>query len=167
MRCSERGMWQKTREIARYDERDEPEQGNKGMERHGNIMERSKKASLKAQWYQKRSYIITHLWLFFFSFSFFADCGGVPGSMFLVCRRERTRFMKSRSTFCAVLADVSRNSQPNWRAIAAPSSLETSRSYVLSHLLPTSMNMGSPRLTLRIDWRNISSRSKVDREAIE
>ena len=44
MRCSERGMWQtqKTREIARYDERDEPENGNKGRERHDNIMERSK-----------------------------------------------------------------------------------------------------------------------------
>jgi len=42
MRCSERGMWQRAKEIARYDERDEPEQGNKGMERHGDIMERSK-----------------------------------------------------------------------------------------------------------------------------
>jgi len=42
MRCTERGMWQKTREIARYDEKDEPEQGNKGMERHGDIMESSK-----------------------------------------------------------------------------------------------------------------------------
>jgi hypothetical protein len=36
MRCSERGMWQtqKTREIARYDGRDEPEKRNKGKERH-------------------------------------------------------------------------------------------------------------------------------------
>lgn len=44
MRCSERGMWQtqKTREIARYDESDEPEKGNKENERHGDIMERSK-----------------------------------------------------------------------------------------------------------------------------
>ena len=121
------------------------------------------KGSLKAQQFQETSYIITH----FIFLSFFAGGGGVPGSIFLVCRRERTRFMKSRSTFWAVLAEVSRNSQPNCRAKAAPSSLETSRSYVLSHLLPTSMNMGSPRLTLRIDWRNISSRSKVDREAIE
>ena len=34
MRCSERGMWQtqKTREIARYNESDEPEKGNKGKE---------------------------------------------------------------------------------------------------------------------------------------
>ena len=167
MRCSERGMWQtqKTREIARYDERDEPEKGNKRKERHDDIMERSKRGSLKAQWFQKTSYIITHLETFL-SF-FFSGGGGAPGSIFLVCRRDRTRFIKSRSTFWAVLADVSRNSQPNWRAKAAPSSLETSLSYVLSHLLPTSMNIGSPRLTLRIDWRNISSRSKVDREAIE
>ena len=37
-------MWQieKTREIARYDERDEPEKENKGKERHGDIMEKSK-----------------------------------------------------------------------------------------------------------------------------
>ena len=37
-------MWQtqKTREIARYDESDEPEKGNKENERHGDIMERSK-----------------------------------------------------------------------------------------------------------------------------
>jgi len=45
MRCSERGMWQKTREIARYDERDEPEQGNKGMERHGDIRKGVKRES--------------------------------------------------------------------------------------------------------------------------
>ena len=44
-------MWQtqKTREIARYDERDEPEKGNKRKERHDDIMERSKRGSLKAQ----------------------------------------------------------------------------------------------------------------------
>ena len=59
------------------------------------------------------------------------------------------------------------NSQPNCRAKAAPSSFDTSRSYVLSHLFPTSMNMGSPRFTRRMDWRNISSRSNVDREAME
>lgn len=93
------------------------------------------------------SYIIMHLW------DFFAGGGGpgVPGFIFPVRRNELIRLMKSCSTFWAVLADVSKNSQPNWRAKAAPSSLETSRSYVLSHLLPTSMNMGSPRLTLRID----------------
>jgi len=34
MRCSERGMWQVARVKARYNERDEPEQGNKEMERH-------------------------------------------------------------------------------------------------------------------------------------
>ena len=35
-------MWQKTREITRYDERNEPEPENTGMERHGDIMERLK-----------------------------------------------------------------------------------------------------------------------------
>jgi hypothetical protein len=44
MRCSQGGMWQKTREIARYDERDELEQGNTGMKRHGDIMERVKRS---------------------------------------------------------------------------------------------------------------------------
>ena len=92
---------------------------------------------------------------------------GTPASMFFVCRNARTRFMKRRSTFWAVLAEVSMNSQPNCRARAAPSSLETSRSYVLSHLLPTSMNIGSPLLTRRMDWRKVSNRSKVDLDAIE
>ena len=36
-----------TREIARYDEKDEPEQGSKGMERHDDIMERSKEGVYK------------------------------------------------------------------------------------------------------------------------
>jgi len=50
MRCSERGMWQtqKTREIARYDERDEPEKGNKGKESMSISMEK-RRGSLKAQ----------------------------------------------------------------------------------------------------------------------
>lgn len=91
-----------------------------------------------------------------------------PGSATtLVARNERTRFMKRRSTFCAVFAEVSIKSHPNCRARAAPSSLETSLSKVLSHLLPTSINIGSPRLTRFIDCRNISRRSNVDREAIE
>jgi hypothetical protein len=104
---------------------------------------------------------------FFLSLSFGLVGPGVPGSIFLVCRSARTRFMKRRSTFSAVLAEVSMNSQPNWRASAAPSSFVTSRSLVLSHLLPTSIKIGSPLLTRRIDWRKTSRRSKVDREAIE
>ena len=85
----------------------------------------------------------------------------------LVARRARTRFMKSRSTLCEVFADVSRNSQPNERASAAPSSRETSRSYVLSHLLPTSTKIGRLRFTRNINCRNTSSRSNVARDAIE
>ena len=85
----------------------------------------------------------------------------------LGARNERTRFMKRLSTLCAVLAEVSIKSHPNCRARAAPSFLETSLSKVLSHLLPTSINIGWPRLTRIIDLRNISRRSNVDREAIE
>ena len=140
-------------EITRwYDERDEPEPENTGMERHVVIQ-------YKDQNPNEMSYIITHLWFFF---SIFAG-----GSLFLVCRRDRTRFMKSSSTFWELLADVSRNSQPNWQAKSAPSPDETSRSDVLSHLLPTSINMGSPCLTLHVDWWKNSSLSNVNREAIE
>jgi hypothetical protein len=46
MRCSERGMSQKAREIARYNERDEPEEGNKEMKRL-DIMDRIKRESKK------------------------------------------------------------------------------------------------------------------------
>src|SRR5258706_10592148 len=69
----------------------------------------------------------------------------------LCMRRVRTRLVKRRSTFCAVLALVSRNSHPNLRASAAPSSRDTSRSYALSHLFPTSIKTGSERLTRNID----------------
>ncbi len=61
-----------------------------------------------------------------------------PCSVCFVLRRLRTRFVKSRSTFCAVLALVSRNSQPNSLASCTPSSRVTSRSSCLSALLPTS-----------------------------
>jgi len=90
-----------------------------------------------------------------------------PCSVCFVLRRLRTRFVKSRSTFCAVLALVSRNSQPNSLASCIPSSRVTSRSSCLSALLPTSMNIGFWRLTLSMDCRKTSRRSKVAREAIE
>jgi hypothetical protein len=92
---------------------------------------------------------------------------GAPCSVCFVLRRLRTRFVKSRSTFWAVLALVSRNSQPNSLAICIPSSRVTSRSSCLSALLPTSMNIGFWRLTLSMDCRKTSRRSKVAREAIE
>jgi len=59
------------------------------------------------------------------------------------------------------------NSQPNCRASAAPSSFDTSRSKALSALFPTSMIIGSPLFARLTDWRKTSSRSKVDRDAIE
>jgi len=90
-----------------------------------------------------------------------------PCSVCFVLRRLRTRFVKSRSTFWAVLALVSRNSQPNSLASCIPSSRVTSRSSCLSALLPTSMNIGFWRLTLNMDCRKTSRRSKVAREAIE
>ena len=110
--------------------------------------------------------MITHF-LFDRSFSFgFADVDG-PTSMLFVCRSARTRFVKTRSTFSDVFADVSMNSHPNCRASAAPSSLLTSRSWTLSHLFPTSIKIGSPLLTLLIDCLKPSSRLKVARDAIE
>ena len=42
------------REIARYYESDEPEKGNKGKERHGDIMERSKEGVYKPNGSRKR-----------------------------------------------------------------------------------------------------------------
>lgn len=92
---------------------------------------------------------------------------GAGISACLVARSARTRFMKRRSTFCAVFADVSRKSHPNDRASACPSSLDTSRSYVLSHLFPTNTNIGLLRFTRSISCRKTSSRSKVARDAIE
>ena len=109
-------------------------------------------------------YMTTH---FNFDFPSLLAGAAAPGFMLWVCRKERMRFMKRRSTFSAVLADVSMNPHPNWCANAAPSSFDTSRSYALSHLLPTSMKIGSPRLTRRIDWRKISRRANVVLEAIE
>ena len=109
-------------------------------------------------------YIIIH-------FRFFPPSGrGFPGgpcSICFVCRRARTRFINSRSTLCAVLADVSKKSHPKERAIAAPSSRDTSRSYVLSHLLPTRTKMGLLRFTRSISCRKTSNRSNVCLDAIE
>ena len=111
-------------------------------------------------------YMIIHLR--FFSFSGERTMGpGTPCSCCFVERSSRTRFMKSCSTLCAVFADVSRNWQPNDRASAAPSSLETSRSYCLSHLLPTSMKTGFCRLTFNMACRKTSSRSNVALDAME
>ena len=110
-------------------------------------------------------YMIIHLRFFSFSGARTGPC--IPCSCAFVFRSSRTRFMKRRSTLCAVFADVSRKSQPNDRASAAPSSLETSRSYCLSHLLPTSMKTGFCRLTFNMACRKTSSRSNVARDAIE
>lgn len=90
-----------------------------------------------------------------------------PASILRVCLSARTRSMNSLSRFCAVFAEVSRNSQPNCRARAASSSFATSRSYVLSHLLPASMKMGFPRFARRINWQKTSRPSNVDRYAME
>ena len=104
---------------------------------------------------------------FNFSFVSFIESTGAPRSLMWVCCEEWMKFMKRRSTFCAVLADVSMNSHLNWRANAAPSSFGTSHSWVMSHLLPMSMKMGFPRLSLHIDWQRILRRLNVDFEAIE
>jgi hypothetical protein len=75
--------------------------------------------------------------------------------------------MNRRVTFSDVFADVSINSQPKLRARALPSSFATSLSPVLSDLLPTRMKIGLCLFTRIMDWRKFSSRSNVDREAIE
>ena len=110
------------------------------------------------------SYMMKHLGLLG---SLTRGWGTVPCSASFVLRRLRTRFVKSRSTFWAVLALVSRKSQPNSFASCIPSSRVTSRSSCLSALLPTSTNIGFWRLTLNMDCRKTSSRSNVAREAIE
>lgn len=110
------------------------------------------------------SYMIKHLGLLG---SLIRGWGTAPCSASFVLRRLRTRFVKSRSTFWAVLALVSRNSHPNSFASCTPSSRVTSRSSCLSALLPTSTNIGFWRLTLNMDCRKTSSRSNVAREAIE
>ena len=60
-------------------------------------------------------YTIIHF-PFFFSFS---SRGGpdAPCSACFVCRSRRTSVVNNRSTFCAVLAEVSKKSQPKFRAI--------------------------------------------------
>lgn len=113
----------------------------------------------------REPYMIIHLRFFSFSGDRTGPC--TPCSCCFVDRSSRTRFMKRRSTLCAVFADVSRNSQPNDRASAAPSSRETSLSYCLSHLFPTSMKTGFCRLTFSMACRKTSSRSNVARDAIE
>jgi len=110
------------------------------------------------------SYMIRHFGLFD---SLTRGRGTAPCSANFVLRRLRTRLVKSRSTFWAVLALVSRNSQPNSFASCMPSSRVTSRSVCLSALLPTSINIGFWRLTLNMDCRKTSRRSNVAREAIE
>lgn len=109
-------------------------------------------------------YMITH-----FDFCFFSCIRGtgVPCSIPRDSRSKRIRFMKRVSTFSAVLADVSINLHPYFSANAEPSSLETSRWWVRSHLFPTRMKIGSPRLTLCIDRWKIWTFSDVDREATE
>lgn len=87
--------------------------------------------------------------------------------MTLDARNERTRFTKRKSTLYPVFAEVSRNSHPNSRAREAPSSLETSRADVWSHLLPTSTNTGLLCLTRFMDCQKLSTRSNVVREVTE
>jgi hypothetical protein len=103
----------------------------------------------------------------FFTSSGRSGLGTTPASVCRVLRNARTRLVKSSSTLCAVLAEVSIKEQPKDRASATPSSFDTSLSYVLSHLLPTSINIGFCLFTRNIDCRKTSSRSNVDREAIE
>ncbi len=129
--------------------------GKNGNERMVSIVSSNKARPL--------SYMIIHL-DFFGSFRVGTDA---PCSASFVLRRLRTRLVKSRSTFRAVLALVSRKSQPNSLASCIPSSRVTSRSSCLSALFPTSMNIGFWRLTLSIDCRKTSKRSNVARDAIE
>ena len=110
------------------------------------------------------SYMMKHLGLLC---SLTRGWGIAPCSACFVLRRLRTRFVKSRSTFWAVFALVSRNSQPNSLASCIPSSRVTSRSSCLSALLQTSMNIGFLRLTLNMDCRKTSKRSNVALEAME
>jgi len=105
--------------------------------------------------------------IFFFSSSGRCGLGTAPASVCRVLRSARTRLVKSNSTLCAVLAEVSIKEHPNDRASATPSSFETSLSYVLSHLLPTSIKMGFCLFTRSIDCRKTSNLSNVDRDAIE
>lgn len=81
--------------------------------------------------------------------------------------KDLTKLVKSLSTFCAVFADVSRNSQPNWLAIACPSSLVTWRSRPLSHLFPTRIKIGLLRFTRSISCLKTSKRSNEARAVIE
>jgi len=108
-----------------------------------------------------------HFLLGFFSSSGRCGLGTPPASVCLVARRARTRLVKRSSTLCAVFAEVSKNEQPKDRARATPSSFDTSLSYVLSHLFPTSIKIGFCLFTRSIDCRKTSSRSNVDRDAIE
>jgi len=117
---------------------------------------------------QTLPYMTIHL-IFFSGFAgrAAAAAGPPPGTGSLLVRSNRTRLVNNRSTFWEVFADVSRKSHSKLCASLIPSSLETSRSYCLSHLLPTSMNIGFVLLTLIIACRKTSSRSKVARDAIE
>ncbi len=110
-------------------------------------------------------YMIIHF--LFFSFSAGRVGPGVPCSACFVCRSSRTSVVNSFSTFCDVLADVSRKSQPKLRASWEPSSLDTSRSNCLSLLLPTSIKTGFCRFTFSMAWRKTSNRSNVARDAME
>jgi hypothetical protein len=114
----------------------------------------------------KVPYIIKHFLCLFFSSSRLRGFGA-PSAVSCVVRSVRTRFVKRNSTLCAVLAEVSTNLQPKDRARATPSSIDTSRWWVLSHLFPTSMNIGFCIFTRRTDCRKASSLSKVARDVIE
>ena len=59
---------------------------------------------------QESSYMTTHFNLDFLSLLVGA---AAPGFMLWACLKEQMRFMKRRSTFWPVLADVSKNSHPN------------------------------------------------------
>jgi hypothetical protein len=116
---------------------------------------------------QKVLHRITHVFDFFFSSGGCCGLSTTPASVCCVLRSARTRLVKSSSTLCAVLADVSMKEQPKDRASATPSSLGTSLSRVLSHWFPTSRKTGFCLFTRSMDWRKTSSRLNVDRDAME
>lgn len=115
----------------------------------------------------KVRHIMKHFFFGFLSSSGRCGPGTLPASVCLVARKARTKLVKRSSTLCAVFAEVSKNAQPKDRARACPSSLDTSLSYVLSHLFPTSIKIGFCLFTRSMDCRKTSSRSNVDRDAIE
>ena len=114
---------------------------------------------------QKAFYKMIHfifIFVFLPSLSCFEAANDSP-----IFRNTRITLANVCSTFSAIFAEVSINSQLNCQASIMPSSFDTSRSLTLSHLFPTTMRIGSAPFTHLIDWWKNSIWSKVDRDAIE